>query len=151
MTLVGPLGGNANYGQDAQFDLSDNKLYWASYTAAPQLRILDTATGSSTVVCTFGITQMAGLAIKGQFVGINKDSREAGVNVYPNPATDIVNISAPNIEAIKVSNPAGQVLVNILVNDNNSQIDVRKYDAGVYFVQVKTDKGLFTKKIIVRR
>jgi hypothetical protein len=45
--LVGPLGVNANFGQDACFDNSDGKLYWMSYTTGPQLRTIDTATGTT--------------------------------------------------------------------------------------------------------
>src|SRR5205085_6293239 len=47
-TLVGPLGVNANFGQDAQFDYTDGKLYWAAYTTGPELRIFDTTSASST-------------------------------------------------------------------------------------------------------
>jgi hypothetical protein len=53
-TLVGPLGGNANYGQDADFDNTDNKLYWMSYTTGPELRTIDTATGTAgAVLCSY--------------------------------------------------------------------------------------------------
>ena len=61
--LVGPLGGNANFGQDAQFDLKDGVLYWAAYTAGPELHKLDTTTGSGgSVLCTF-TAQMTGIAM----------------------------------------------------------------------------------------
>lgn len=53
-TLVGPIGGNANYGQDACFDNNDFTLYWMSYTTGPQLRKIDTATGTAgPVLCTY--------------------------------------------------------------------------------------------------
>lgn len=53
-TLVGPIGGNANFGQDACFDNTDNVLYWMSYTTGPQLRKIDTATGiAGPVLCTY--------------------------------------------------------------------------------------------------
>jgi subtilisin-like proprotein convertase family protein len=61
-TLIGPLGGNANFGQDGQFDPNDGKLYWMSYTTGPQLRVLDTATGTAgPVLCTYS-NQACGIA-----------------------------------------------------------------------------------------
>jgi len=64
-TLVGPLGINANFGQDAAFDLSDNTFYWASYNSTsglPELRIINTTTGGSTLVCSW-TPQTEGIAI----------------------------------------------------------------------------------------
>ena len=49
-TLVGALGVDANYGQDAAFDLSDGKLYWACAAPTYSLRTIDTTTGSGTNV-----------------------------------------------------------------------------------------------------
>lgn len=52
-TLIGPLGLNANFGQDGHFDLSDGQYYWAAYNATAnqgQLRTIDTLTGGSTLV-----------------------------------------------------------------------------------------------------
>ncbi len=49
-TLVGPLGVNANFGQDGHFDISDGQYFWAAFTTGPQLRIIDTLTGGSTLV-----------------------------------------------------------------------------------------------------
>ena len=69
-TLVGPLGINANFGQDAAFDLSDNTFYWASYNSTsglPELRIINTTTGTSTLVCSW-TPQTEGIAI-GPFTG----------------------------------------------------------------------------------
>src|SRR4030095_8995681 len=60
-TLVGPLGNDPNFGQDAQFDY-DGILYWVAYTTGPQLRTIDTATGGGTLICTFTGTQATAIA-----------------------------------------------------------------------------------------
>lgn len=63
-TLVGSLGVDANFGQDAQFDNNDGKLYWMAYTTGPELRRIDTATGSASVLlCTYP-AQGTGIAVK---------------------------------------------------------------------------------------
>ncbi|HEX5638047.1 MAG TPA: hypothetical protein VFY78_13220, partial [Gammaproteobacteria bacterium] len=55
-TSVGPLGLNANFGQDGHFDLSDGQYYWTAFNATAfqaQLRIIDTLTGGSTLVGSY--------------------------------------------------------------------------------------------------
>ena len=53
-TLVGPLGYNANFGQDADFDPRDGICYWAAIgTGVAQLRTIDTSTGTSTFIGNF--------------------------------------------------------------------------------------------------
>lgn len=63
--LVGPLGINANFGQDGHFDISDGQYYWAAFNVTvnqAQLRIINTLTGASTLVGAY-TGQVATLAI----------------------------------------------------------------------------------------
>ena len=149
-TLVGLLGINVNFIQDAQFDLSDNTLYWASFSIGnnAQLRILDTINASSTVVGAYS-SSVSTIAIYGKFDGIDKTTYKDHIAVFPNPANKMVNIKAKNIETIKILNLAGQVQEKINVNKDNAEIDVSNYNAGLYYIIVKTDKGSFTNKITV--
>ncbi|NOS85052.1 MAG: T9SS type A sorting domain-containing protein [Ignavibacteria bacterium] len=63
-TLIGPLGVDANFGQDAQFDNNDGALYWIAYTTGPQLRKIDTSSGSgSTLLCSY-TSQGTGIALR---------------------------------------------------------------------------------------
>ena len=57
-TFVGSSGYLGNYGQDAGFDRSDWKLYWAACGGIVGLRQIDTATGLSTQIGTFPYTQV---------------------------------------------------------------------------------------------
>lgn len=60
--LVGPLGQNINFGQGGSADPNDNTFYMMAYTTGPELRKLDTATGSlGPVLCTY-LAQATGLA-----------------------------------------------------------------------------------------
>ncbi|MCC6865507.1 MAG: hypothetical protein IT280_05040, partial [Ignavibacteria bacterium] len=62
-TLVGPLGQNINFGQDGSVDNSDNTFYGMVYTTAPELRKVDTATGTlGAVLCTY-LNQATGMAV----------------------------------------------------------------------------------------
>lgn len=76
-TLIGPLGIDANYAQDACFDLSDGTYYWAAYSNGPELRIIDTLTGGSTLVGSYP-EQAFTLAITGPCPVVNTDVTQAG-------------------------------------------------------------------------
>jgi subtilisin-like proprotein convertase family protein len=55
-TSIGPVGINANFGQDGHFDLSDGVYYWAAFNNTsfqPELRTIDTTTGASTLIAAY--------------------------------------------------------------------------------------------------
>lgn len=51
-SVIGPVGVNANFAQDMDFDRSTGTLYWASYLGGgnSNVRTIDTSTGATTVV-----------------------------------------------------------------------------------------------------
>jgi hypothetical protein len=68
-TVIGSLGVAANYAQGMDFDDVTGVLYWAAYTASGELRVIDTATGASTLVGAFpGGAEVDSFAIA-SFVG----------------------------------------------------------------------------------
>lgn len=70
------------------------------------------------------------------------------VKLYPNPVTDVLNIdSKDKVESVKIYNAAGQ-LVNQSKLDANKKINVASLTTGVYNVNVTTDKGSQTYKVI---
>ncbi|MBI9037256.1 MAG: T9SS type A sorting domain-containing protein [Bacteroidales bacterium] len=70
--------------------------------------------------------------------------------VYPNPANDVINISSNfEVSNVKVMNYLGQTIDNINVSGMDVTINTLTYDAGIYFIQVETEKGITTQKIII--
>ena len=84
--------------------------------------------------------------------GISDIQTEA-LHIQPNPAHDKVTISAGNmIQEITMTNVVGQeVMNNTAVNSKATSVDVSTLDSGVYFVQVKTNKGAGTVKLVIER
>lgn len=72
--------------------------------------------------------------------------------VYPNPANDVVNISAKNntmvVEAMQITDMNGRIVKE--VKGMTNQINVNELNAGVYFLKVTTAQGTGTTKIIKR-
>lgn len=82
----------------------------------------------------------------------------SGMKMYPNPATESVNITFASEETanavISVMNLMGQTVYtsNVDVNEgyNMVTIPVNQFTAGVYMVNVRTEKGTSTQKLIVK-
>ena len=71
-------------------------------------------------------------------------------SVYPNPATDVVNIkSAYQIESVKVFNYNGQVVTNETVNSTMYKVNTSNFVSGLYFFQIETTEGTISKRVII--
>ncbi|MVO08879.1 T9SS type A sorting domain-containing protein [Flavobacterium sp. TP390] len=71
--------------------------------------------------------------------------------VYPNPVKDVLNIQ--NNEGITVKKYTildvnGRILINQSKEIQNNSINFSSLSNGTYFIQIETEKGLVTKKII---
>ena len=81
-------------------------------------------------------------------VGI--DENAVNVAIYPNPATDVLTINSDSkISSVKVLNYLGQTIDIINVRGMEVTINTSTYDAGIYFMQIETEKGISTQKIII--
>lgn len=93
-------------------------------------------------------------------VGLDEITTEiALLNVYPNPAEDVLNVnfSLPVNEKINISivNTTGQKLLQKSINGNSGNnivvVNTDSISAGVYFVKVSNSNGISTlKKIVIR-
>jgi hypothetical protein len=73
------------------------------------------------------------------------------VSVYPNPATDIVTIIAPQgSNQLLIMNAIGQTVQTIKNPSTKTAIEVSAFETGIYFIQIKKGEGTITKKLIVR-
>lgn len=80
---------------------------------------------------------------------LSTDSFEINSNsilVYPNPATDVVNVKTnQTIKKITVFNVNGQKVLNVA---NQSQINIANLLTGMYFLSIKTNQSTQNIKIL---
>ena len=73
--------------------------------------------------------------------------------VFPNPASDVLNIKLLNLSAgnessaIKFFNLAGTEVLNSIVFGNAGTVDIKNLSSGIYFVQITNEHEGFTKTI----
>lgn len=64
---------------------------------------------------------------------------ENNIAIFPNPATDILNItSSETISEIEIVNTLGQVVYRVEVNSDNAVCDVNELASGVYVMKIHT-------------
>gem|GEM_PF-443883 len=73
--------------------------------------------------------------------------------VYPNPANNTVNISLSRLEGnmqLQLLSPTGQLLIKKQLINSHEQMDVAKYPAGVYYLQIMGNgKLISTQKVVI--
>ena len=88
----------------------------------------------------------------------NADNPSLGFNIYPNPASETVNLTINNITAkdaqLSVFNYSGQLIeerkLNLSTGTQTEQVNVASYPTGFYFFRLTTERGVATEKIMVR-
>ncbi len=85
-------------------------------------------------------------------VGLDEDDDPGEqVGVYPNPATDILNIILPEqTKEILLVNSNGQTVYSKISPEKNTQIRLNQLAAGLYFLKVSLEEEIVYKKLVIR-
>jgi hypothetical protein len=79
----------------------------------------------------------------------NDEFGNDSIQIYPNPATDNVNINYNhNIKTIELIDVQGRILVSKMVNENQVTFDVSDYSSGVYYLKITGDGGSTIEKLL---
>jgi extracellular elastinolytic metalloproteinase len=87
----------------------------------------------------------------------NTEINKLNVRVYPNPSQSVVNVvfDTPSVaSSLAMTTAKATVLAidgRVLLSQNvlgNAQINVSSLAAGLYFIKIETDKGVFQQKIV---
>ncbi len=84
-------------------------------------------------------------------VGISEHQNHLAFNIYPNPASDFITLSlAKDVgnATIKMYNLLGELQSTNNTSHAKTDIDISKLAAGVYIIEVVTDKSSFRQKFI---
>lgn len=115
---------------------------WASNDTIQRLTLGTTSTGFS---CR---------CVKDIITGVNENSIEGNLDIYPNPANSVINIQVNNFSGqLIVFNPLGQQLktIDVAAEESSFQFEISNWRSGIYFMQlVNSDRQIIAvKKFIV--
>ncbi len=131
---------------------------------ATRMRVVcvETSAASSVSSCgtyTYGETEdytiniAAGSITRPQDNGSLVNANKIEVLVYPNPATDLVNIEltqAATEAKLVIVNTLGQVVYQSEISENRHTLDMSNFAAGLYLMQIKSSEGEMTERIVKR-
>jgi len=81
-----------------------------------------------------------------------EESTRLHVEIYPNPATDEVNISIPENEGkikLAVTSMEGKVQTTKEFSGSETQLDVSRFQPGFYLVIFDRDGEIVTRRLVV--
>lgn len=79
---------------------------------------------------------------------------DVDITVYPNPTSDILNIHAAkkaNIQEVDIYDINGALVKSFPINYHLARLNIEDLPVNLYIAQVKTDKGIKTKKFLIQK
>jgi hypothetical protein len=75
---------------------------------------------------------------------------QSGINIYPNPTGGMLHYESNNIpiQKIKLLDLTGNKIIELKDTDAKGTIDITHLTSGIYFIQLSTKDGSWTRKII---
>lgn len=120
-----------------EFLFYENSGYEGFYTHVNAVYFVDSAIAESTYIDS----------VKTDPIVLNtKQSKRKEIKFYPNPTSGILNISAKNVEKIKLRNLQGR---SINVELSNAKIDLSEQPDGIYLLEIEFQNGnKIVKKVV---
>jgi len=86
-------------------------------------------------------------------LGINDQDNDHGIVIYPNPTTGILEIAGQarnDVRNVEVFDVYGRKVLShhLITSSSNHLINISHLSSGMYFIQVTTEAGTITKKVI---
>lgn len=73
--------------------------------------------------------------------------------VYPNPASDVINISLKNElvdTEVSIVDAMGRIVLNQSINNDFVSLDVADLEEGIYFVKISSGDAVETKTVVIK-
>ena len=78
-------------------------------------------------------------------------SNEIAYSIYPNPTSGDLHIEAEDMVRISVINSLGQILSDKAVSGNETVLNMARFEAGIYMVNIVTKNGTAVKRVVVTK
>ncbi len=91
------------------------------------------------------------IIIPNTILGTNDVQAEVSkISLYPNPVTDIVNISSSKkeIQEVQIYDVTGKQVKAFMQSGKTVSVDVSALPSGMYIAKIRTDEGWFSQKLI---
>lgn len=131
---------------------NDQKIYVAPSRKMVVVRVGDSAYGTQLAFSDFDNELWVLLDnMTCQSTGISNTGADGGVNVYPNPANNRINISWPNgnCEAT-LYDCTGRKVLSRSITDIYTQLDCGSLAPGLYYLNLNNGQTTITKRVVIQ-
>jgi hypothetical protein len=86
-------------------------------------------------------------------VSVDEINEPPSFSVFPNPSNDVFNVQMNKFKnmQMKVYNISGECIYQQIGKSTNLQIDLSSQPNGIYFLQMQTEQGISTQKLIIQK
>jgi len=122
-----------------------SNIYLSGYFSSPSLTLGNTLTNAGG--CDGFITK---LAISSE---VNTIENKMDISIFPNPTLGQINFQMDYSENVQVTifNVLGKCIYTNYFDDSKCSIDLNAQPAGIYFIKIKSENNIITKKIIIQK
>lgn len=133
----------------SQMDSARTYQFWANGAGFPVAELSDDQDLGQ-------ITRATWLYATPQVIGIAENNNAAGMEAYPNPATDVITLAAANTAAVsaRIFDISGREVNRVDLVGGKASVDVRSFAPGVYYFRAIDASGAATaqgKFIVTQR
>ena len=121
----------------------------ATCNVSPTTTTSYTVTGTSSAGCKN--TAVATVTVTTCSTGIAKYALDK-VNIYPNPASDLLNIDLSSLagqKSAELYDVSGRVVMSKTTNEDFMQLDITSLSKGSYFIKIMNEKNIVTVKMVM--
>lgn len=130
------------------FDVCNSKLYIGyNFTGKiDDIHYYQTALSTTDISGLFNATSTCGpLKIE--------DKSLLNFNIYPNPATNEINILIDEINhntKVSIYNLQGQLILEKAIKSSQSKVNISTFSKGIYFVKIANGSDVKTEKLVIK-
>ncbi|MBS1634321.1 MAG: T9SS type A sorting domain-containing protein [Bacteroidetes bacterium] len=114
--------------------------------------VMSASTPTTGTITYWSLTPRFAADITGSTIGVNELSKNENVSVYPNPANTTITVGIKNNEAVKsviITDVLGRTVYTS--KENNTTVDVSRFEGGVYNIFVSTEAKTYQTKFVVNK
>lgn len=155
-SIVGVTAGNQNSLADPNYTAYANTADWrVEANLGYQCQPTNKAINSSNQVLLKATKSRSNIQ-NNKTSGIKEFDYSRYLNVYPNPASSLINITIDHINktdlVVLLRNVLGQEVKSTMLYDQSTTLNVSELKSGIYFIEIKDkDKTVAVSKIILSK
>jgi hypothetical protein len=140
------FGGDGSEGCEALCTDSDGEIFISGYTGSFEFPVTSGAYNTNWAYDVCFVSKLQGNPAVSSLQNIKNEE----LKIYPNPSNGVFNIENRLNENMQITilSTSGQELLNTNAMSSKT-IDLTSFNAGVYFVRIRTNDANYCNKIII--